>query len=400
MPAPLWFFHEDSYNVACNTAEPLANASFAVLPAAVRDRVCTIDLFLAEPWLMNLMLRTDSCIDAFYYAAGNREPLIPRMGVMSGKLLVRKVASIYHAVNAVDDGTAVLWLDFDVYLRASLSEPSTWRQFADFVRAHDVTYLPFKPKQYSANDTVKLTESWAVESGVLAVRAAPRLRELLAQLLRYYDGNAVDWVHKCTCSAEASGSRGSSSESSLHLCQESWLSGSLYLDDMWAWTLYLQADLRGVRSALVGGGARSSSTTLSHGWFGLAISERHPVGTGCKSWLGSTSVCPGASVPGVSVSSFNLRQLLLHNMANLAAGKTGPYTAMLASSQLRNTSLWSRLPEHLIMPQGAPGTYCKDPTLPGCAVISRYDTRPMFRPKMLLHTAIANCTRWRRQQAS
>ena len=102
----------------------------------------------------------------------------------------------------------------------------------------------------------------------------------------------------------------------------------------------------------------------------------------------------------MSVSSFNLRQLLLHNMANLAAGKTGPYTAMLASSQLRNTSLWSRLPEHLIMPQGVPGTYCKDPTLPGCAVISRYDTRPMFRPKMLLHTAIANCTRWRNKLGS
>ena len=114
LPASMWFFHEDSYDRAFNTSTSPASLVLGQLPPAVSRRICSLDLFLEEPWLMGLMTRPDSCIDAYYQTAGAQEPLLRSMILQSGKFLVRKIAALHHAARSTSDGASLLWLDFDV----------------------------------------------------------------------------------------------------------------------------------------------------------------------------------------------------------------------------------------------------------------------------------------------
>ena len=148
---------------------------------------------------MSLIVPPESCIDNFYYWAGNREPLMASMNVQSGKLLVRKVAALFHAARSLPDGMPLLWLDFDVAFQQPAGGP-LWAQLARFVSRQDVPYLPFKPSTFPNRvPPFKRIDTWAVESGVLAVRPDARTRQLLAWMLRHYDGRASELVRMCTC---------------------------------------------------------------------------------------------------------------------------------------------------------------------------------------------------------
>ena len=400
LPAPLWYYHEDSYDRACNISRPTAQALLSHLDPRVASRVCAIDLFLMQPWLMNLLVRPDSCIDAYYRLAGNREPLVRSMSIQSGKLLVRKVAALSHAVMNLNDRSVALWLDFDVTFQSPSQWPSSdssinataWSELTTFVQQQDVTYLPFKPHvQPRATRALQPVDSWAIESGVLAVLAGQRTRALLRHLLQHYDGRAADLARVCTC---ADGVNSDDHHEDLRLCDQAWFADSLYLDDMWVWTLYMRADLRGEMRSLCSKTLAGSMLlgNLSHGWFGLHVATHQKAehsaadcatppytpscDSGCASWLGAATVCPGAPANGrVNVGGFNLKTLLTHNMADLH--KAGPYTVLLQNA----SHVHSQLPEHLLMPEDVPG-------------VTAHHAGLGMRP--LLRRGIADCSRWRR----
>merc|ERR1719460_431631 len=105
-------------------------------------RPCLVDLFVAEPSVLKLQ-GPGGAIEAFYMAMGAWEPVEKRLRLQSGKLLVRKVGAIKHAVHSVPDGTVVVWTDVDVVFHRPLDGA-----FIDFVARYDVTYCPMQGHNY------------------------------------------------------------------------------------------------------------------------------------------------------------------------------------------------------------------------------------------------------------
>ena len=167
LPAPLAFYHEATWD-----AEQGKRAfDLEWFPPAARAATCAIDLFRALPSLRRLLGSCHSCIDAYYRVAGGKEPLHPAVPLahLSGKVLVRKVVAIYHALSRLrrppnGNSQAVVWLDFDVVIipdalqlplppssspRPAPSQPSyygsaSFEAASRFILAHDVSYLPFR----------------------------------------------------------------------------------------------------------------------------------------------------------------------------------------------------------------------------------------------------------------
>ena len=93
--------------------------------------------------LRSMITANDSCIDEYYRLAGRSELFERKLRIQSGKLLVRKIAALYHAAMALDVGTPLVWVDWDCAYAPEHGAQGVAHRFWQHVRAHDVTILPF-----------------------------------------------------------------------------------------------------------------------------------------------------------------------------------------------------------------------------------------------------------------
>jgi hypothetical protein len=373
---PLWIYHEESHD-----GQPL--------PGAIREwanakHVCLVDLFHVVPELHHWLYSNASCIDAFYKIAGHSEPFDKTLIFKSAKVLVRKTAAIFHAVHSLPNKATVLWVDFDV--APSAEAALDWTVFWNFVQQHDVSYLPFVHAKRTVSavlsgasfpphggplpNTTRCTDPgrdvdkaalgstmWVVDTGVLALVVSDVTRELVALVLGHYDSTAAELASKCLCQIRRS----------QEGCAQ--VRRSLYLNDLFVWTLYLQAELSPAESMPVLPRLRSP---LSHGWFAVgnrsqmlsqkqravhqrmgklcptALDRHHwrcfacastsPLSV-CKSYFFMSTECPGASNFTSPFNTFTY----FHHKINQGAGD---YTARAeawqrtthASAATRNSS--------------------------------------------------------------
>ena len=141
----MWLYTEASLRRRHGDVE-VADAEDEVA-ATVRNltTACTVDLFDALPGLYELVTSPDSCIDAFHGLAGPVEPYsMGPLYIYSGKVLVRKVASLWHAALANPASTVVLWLDMDVQVFPEFFKGEGSALFWNWMAQNDVTYLPFR----------------------------------------------------------------------------------------------------------------------------------------------------------------------------------------------------------------------------------------------------------------
>ena len=191
-------------------------------------RPCLVDLFVAEPSVLKLQ-GPGGAIEAFYTAMGAWEPVEKRLRLQSGKLLVRKVGAIKHAVHSVPDGTVVVWTDVDVVFHRPLDGA-----FIDFVARYDVTYCPMQGHNYGTTGLDDPT--WRVESGVMAFRANARTRALTRAALELYNGGTLRIATACRDRAAAGQPEPE--------CTEPWLKRNLFLNDIYVWALLLHGARR------------------------------------------------------------------------------------------------------------------------------------------------------------
>ena len=117
-PAPLWFFVDRN----------------SPAPPSARSPACWVVLEDAVDGLSEVVGSADSCIDAFYSVAGPREQFEDPLTMMSAKILLRKLAALWHTTLAVATGGLVVWADFDVVARHPLDGA-----FLRFARSVDVS---------------------------------------------------------------------------------------------------------------------------------------------------------------------------------------------------------------------------------------------------------------------
>ncbi len=218
---PLVLFHEDSWDTAHGRA-PLRRE-------LVPPGVCLVDIFDAEPWLHDA-LRSGGELDEFYAYAGAMEPCDQPLRVKSGKLLVRKLASMWHALKGLPPGVTLLWLDSDVLPRRRVD-----MAFMSFVRRFDVAFIPFTSNKLWGDapspDFADLSSPfWRIESGVVAFTVSDRATALVSDVVSHYRGALLRHVRHCL-------------ERMPHLpgapCNETWFRRNVYLDDIFVFSLVL-----------------------------------------------------------------------------------------------------------------------------------------------------------------
>ena len=203
LPSPLVFYHESSI-IASSFPPPPPNATDL-------STLCMVDLFDAWPSFARLITSNRSCIDAFYRIAGRQEPFEGVLRIPSGKVLSRKVAALYHASMGVDDGTPMMWLDWDTTYRPQSHDVIS--SFWQHVTAHDVTVLPFRHGDRThmrcTNALISLDDpSHTIDTGLLGLRRGAASVRFLWRLMRHYDGGATYLRHICACCDQTTSTNG------------------------------------------------------------------------------------------------------------------------------------------------------------------------------------------------
>jgi len=328
LPSPLVFYHESSM-IASSYPLPLPNATDL-------STLCMVDLFDAWPSFTRLVASKRSCIDAFYRIAGRREPFEGVLRIPSGKVLSRKVAALYHASMGVDDGTPMMWLDWDTTYRPQ--PHNVISSFWQHVIAHDVTVLPFRHPDRSlmrcSNVLTSLDDpSHTIDTGLLGLRRGAVSVKFLWRLMRHYDGGATYLRHICACCDQTTfinavcssdflrttpqigirenAVRQSPKLSLLLPCREVWFTHNLFLDDLFVWTLHVLWERRADRHVHIG-------------WFGTGKTHVHGINLGQCTWKGQPwiSACTDANEV---TSSFDVQSIFRHFVASFGDA-AGPYT--------------------------------------------------------------------------
>ena len=332
MPAPLVLYHEAS--ISSPFPPPPRNVTGA-------SQFCLVDLFEAWPSLRSMITANDSCIDEYYRLAGRSELFERKLRIQSGKLLVRKIAALYHAAMALDVGTPLVWVDWDCAYAPEHGAQGVAHRFWQHVRAHDVTILPFRPKQLRGlrcKDELSTLDdpSYVIDTGVLGLRRGVEAVNFLWRLLRHYDGGAVQLVHSCLCCQQNSSAEHCTDSPGGHApCREPWFAPNLFLDDLFAWTLHVHWEIRSERQ-------------LKVGWFGTGRRVKSATmgrTTHCiwdhKGWV---SACPGANS---ATSSFDVLRLFRHFIASTGA-TSGPYSQVVRGKDARPQDAYMHLPKALV----------------------------------------------------
>mmetsp|Transcript_2059 Transcript_2059/g.3932 ORF Transcript_2059/g.3932 Transcript_2059/m.3932 type:complete len:547 (+) Transcript_2059:44-1684(+) len=257
LPGEFWLFGEDSWDRKHNRSGLDLRKSL--------NPVCAFDLFVREPWLHTAMANGGS-IDRFYEFAGDMEPCDQPLKIKSGKLLVRKIAAMYHSLTMMEDGATLIWLDTDVTIREPVDD-----LFLAFVRYKDITYIPFMSdpewadRNASAINFKSLDDPfWRIESGLVAMTANNRSRGFLSEVLDLYRGGLLDLASRCLKIVNENAKLEDLPLSKFELyndakmmeemCHQPWLKRNLYMDDIFAVSMTLHRH-------------HHFNTDLKQGWF-------------------------------------------------------------------------------------------------------------------------------------
>ncbi|KAH9257952.1 hypothetical protein BASA81_003971 [Batrachochytrium salamandrivorans] len=293
---PLWVYNENTWEVLHNR-QPLEATD---LPFGE----CMLDVFKVSPVLNQHTLQ----IDQFYEIAGT-----PGLNerIMDGKVLVRKVAAIHHALHSAKDGTLVVWLDVDVvFTKLPWSE-----MLSRFVLDRDVNYLAETTCWRTAREVGSYAAlpdeclDFRVDTGIVVFRAGEVTRRFATWWLDAYSGPMLALAKLCFENQPPSNPQhlvefftGSQSRhagkinSPQDLCNLKYIRSSLGLNDIHTFALGLHA----------------FGSELRHGWLAYKTTGCRPVETDklpgghchpCKSPL---------AAKGGLVSEFCLCDYLIH----------------------------------------------------------------------------------------
>jgi hypothetical protein len=233
--APMWIYGEDSWDIAHNRG-PIDQTKLQ-FPA------CVLDVFEAVPWLHNIST-AGGALDQFYQFAGRMEPCDQPLKIKSGKLLVRKLAAIYHTLQSVPFGTTVIWLDTDVVFRTPQD-----KLFFYFPTQNYISKIKTTPNllgAYNQNaDSDKLDSPyWRIESGIVVITNDKKSIHLFEKATDMYRGRLLKVSQDCLRDPLTH----------PNLCNEIWFQRNLYLDDIFAFSLVLH----------------ETKSHLKHGWLHLS----------------------------------------------------------------------------------------------------------------------------------
>jgi hypothetical protein len=156
---------------------------------------CHLDVFDAAPGLMDLVSKKNH-IDDVYQVQGVRGL---SDDIMDGKALVRKLVAINHAASQLPDGALIVWVDVDTIVS---SRPFDKRWY-DFVMSRDITYISESLCRSelaglkTIEDLPAFCVDYRVESGVMAIKLSPTIREFLHTALSWYDGRMLQLAKDC-----------------------------------------------------------------------------------------------------------------------------------------------------------------------------------------------------------
>uniref|UniRef100_A0A6V3QJU7 Uncharacterized protein n=1 Tax=Lotharella globosa TaxID=91324 RepID=A0A6V3QJU7_9EUKA len=343
LPGEFWLFGEDSWDQ--KHGRPGMDLTKSQNP------MCVFDIFERESWLYESM-RQGGAIDQFYAYAGDMEPCDQPLKIKSGKLLVRKIAAMYHSLMMMEDGSTLIWLDTDVTIRDPVDE-----LFLAFVRHKDITYIPFMSdpewadRNSSAIDFKSLDDPfWRIESGLVAFTANDRSRGFLSEVLDMYRGGLLELAQRCLAVINegkkiqdipiSKFKAYQNSEMVEEMCHQPWLKRNLYMDDIFSVTLTLHRH-------------HHFKTGLKQGWFWMGCHRdcercRNTIFKKCPQYC---STCPYKMHPkGLPyyvfpdtvygsqpyLTPFNTVQYFLHHCGQGAYSKT----FREGSKTVKSTPLW------------------------------------------------------------
>ena len=272
-------------------------------------------------------------------------------GVQYIKLLVRKVATIYHALDAAVEGQfraagrggmgvldpipslatgtisgagvhtggkaqgagrdggckappspfaglgqdgVLIWADADV---AFVRPPDA--RLLDFAKRYDLTYVPFQAPEHTKRFNPSfnfsgglLNDLWVVESGVMTFRTTERSRALAAAAVEMYEGGSLRLAQRC------SAARGLRHLDERQRRCPSWMGPWLYPNDIYVWAVLLRIAYAGLDvSGEVCCMDHSLTNGLTQGWL---------------PWHTSKQLLPSHTI---FTAPFSLDEFAVHQMA-------------------------------------------------------------------------------------
>uniref|UniRef100_A0A7S0RWD6 Uncharacterized protein n=1 Tax=Pyramimonas obovata TaxID=1411642 RepID=A0A7S0RWD6_9CHLO len=203
---PLYVYHENSEDV--KNERPIVDVQLI----RVVENVYDFDLFNEVPWLRNFLKTSHSDPISRFYKVKNsvtRHTLRKqKQDIMQAKGLLRKVLAIRLALNRVEPGTVVLWIDMDTYFTASPDN-----KFMEYVLRNDVTFIPTWSENVAVSRCARHSLSSArsalsveqqisckpcADTGILAYVSNAKTMEMLDQQINMYRGEAMRFRLYCT----------------------------------------------------------------------------------------------------------------------------------------------------------------------------------------------------------
>ena len=139
---------------------------------------CAIDLFVAQPWLINFTHDTLNSV--------SKTSLMSNLNLHAEApaFLVRKVAAMHDAVSNLQYSKIVIWMDVDTVFNQPVDEA-----FLNFMSQHDVVTIA----RFGASFTLS-----SPETGVVALQVTKSTRHFLRLGLELYRGGVLElFDHSC-----------------------------------------------------------------------------------------------------------------------------------------------------------------------------------------------------------
>mmetsp|Transcript_1326 Transcript_1326/g.4135 ORF Transcript_1326/g.4135 Transcript_1326/m.4135 type:complete len:461 (+) Transcript_1326:197-1579(+) len=248
----LWIFHEDMFEQRSGSS-----TKFETSWSGLSTRhVCFLDIFKAVPSLLQETLNPESGINKFLDFAKAFEPFSQPMKFKANHLLIRKLASIYYAINVLPEESIVLWLDSDVTFEREVDH-----ELRKYVQSNDISYIPVyhKKKQPGLNfahipELSFKSGDWWVETGVFSVKVSIVTRLFFQRILELYSGDLERIARSCVYDTESDCRK---------ICSRKEVYKNLYMNDIFLISLLMHSAIHKHMCIL----QYSELLSISHGWF-------------------------------------------------------------------------------------------------------------------------------------
>ena len=248
----LWVFHEDTFEQRSGNYTKF-ETSWVGLST---KNVCFLDIFKAVPSLLQETLSPESGINKFLDFAQAFEPFSQPMKFKQNHLLIRKIASIFYAINVLPEGSVVLWLDSDVTFESAVDQ-----NLRSYVQSNDISYIPvYHRNSQPGLNFARVPESsfklgdWWVETGIFGVKVSNITRLFLRRICELYSGDLEKIAKLCL----------NGSESHCHkICGRKEVYKNLYMNDIFVISLLMHSAIHKHMCIL----HYPELQSISHGWF-------------------------------------------------------------------------------------------------------------------------------------